>query len=71
MTDEKRDGDDLFEDLEKFFAPNKDVDWDEPSSEGAKETPSEEHVTVHAGVEEEPTADPFRTPRPPSDLSNL
>jgi phosphatidate cytidylyltransferase len=56
VTDEKRDGDDLFEDLDKFFAPIKDVDWDEPASEGANETPSEEHVTVHAGVEEEPTA---------------
>jgi phosphatidate cytidylyltransferase len=53
VTDEKRDGDDLFEDLDKFFAPIKDVDWDEPASEGAKATPSEEHVTVHAGVEEE------------------
>lgn len=54
MADDKRDGDDLFEDLDKFFAPIKDVDWDEPASEGAKETPSEEHVSVHA--EEEPVA---------------
>jgi phosphatidate cytidylyltransferase len=54
VTDDKRDGDDLFEDLDKFFAPIKDVDWDEPASEGAKETPSEEHVSVHA--EEEPEA---------------
>lgn len=54
MADDKRDGDDLFEDLDKFFAPIKDVDWDEPASEGAKATPSEEHVSVHA--EEEPAA---------------
>ena len=30
VADDKRDGDDLFEDLDKFFAPIKDVDWDEP-----------------------------------------
>jgi len=40
--------DDLFEDLDKFFAPIKDVDWDEPASAGARETPSEEHVSVRA-----------------------
>ena len=34
MADDKRDGDDLFEDLDKFFAPIKDVDWDEPASAG-------------------------------------
>ncbi|HEY6567966.1 MAG TPA: phosphatidate cytidylyltransferase [Actinomycetota bacterium] len=49
MADDKRDGDDLFEDLDKFFAPIKDVDWDEPASAGAQETPSEEHVAVRAG----------------------
>ena len=32
MADDKRDGDDLFEDLDKFFAPIKDVDWDEPDA---------------------------------------
>jgi len=47
VPDDKRDGDDLFEDLDKFFAPIKDVDWDEPASAGAQETPSEEHVAVH------------------------
>ena len=31
MADDKHDGDDLFEDLDKFFAPIKDVDWDEPA----------------------------------------
>ena len=31
MADDKRDGsDDLFEDLDKFFAPIQDVDWPEP-----------------------------------------
>ena len=29
MTDDKREGDDLFEDLDKFFAPIQDVDWDD------------------------------------------
>ena len=29
MPDEKN-GDELFEDLDKFFAPIRDVDWDEP-----------------------------------------
>ncbi|CAN5678405.1 hypothetical protein BH18ACT17_BH18ACT17_08570 [soil metagenome] len=47
MAGDERD-DDLFEDLDKFFAPIKDVDWDEPASAGARETPSEEHVSVRA-----------------------
>jgi phosphatidate cytidylyltransferase len=46
VADDKRNGDDLFEDLDKFFAPIKDVDWDEPASAGPPETPSEEHVSV-------------------------
>ena len=58
MTDDKREGDDLFEDLDKFFAPIKDVDWDEPASEGAKEMPSEEHVSVHLEKEPEVIATP-------------
>ncbi|MDP9329769.1 MAG: phosphatidate cytidylyltransferase [Actinomycetota bacterium] len=49
MTDEKSDGDDLFEDLDKFFAPIKDVEWDEPVDTSAKQIPQEEHVTVRAG----------------------
>ncbi len=49
MANDKRDGDDLFEDLDKFFAPIKDVDWDEPASAGSREVPSEEHVSVRAG----------------------
>jgi hypothetical protein len=38
-------GDELFEDLDKFFAPIRDVDWDEPE-EAPAATPSEEHVAV-------------------------
>jgi phosphatidate cytidylyltransferase len=48
VAGDKRDGDDLFEDLDKFFAPVKDVEWEEPASAGARETPSEEHVAVRA-----------------------
>jgi phosphatidate cytidylyltransferase len=44
VTDEKQ-GDELFEDLDKFFAPIRDVDWDEPE-EGTGTDPSEEHVAV-------------------------
>src|SRR6188472_3470009 len=52
MPDEKN-GDELFEDLDKFFAPIRDVDWDEPE-EPAAVTPSEEHVSVRT---EEPVAE--------------
>jgi phosphatidate cytidylyltransferase len=55
VADDKRDGDDLFEDLDKFFAPIKDVEWDEPASSGARPTPSEEHVAVRPG---QPSAAP-------------
>src|SRR3954464_11134056 len=51
MPDEKN-GDELFEDLDKFFAPIRDVDWDEPE-EPAAVTPCEEHVWVR--TEEPPT----------------
>jgi len=63
VTDDKRDGDDLFEDLDKFFAPIRDVDWgtDEP---GATETtPHEEHVAVHA-PETVPEEAPPPAPQP-------
>ncbi len=30
MPDDEHESDDLFEDLDKFFAPIKDVEWDEP-----------------------------------------
>ena len=29
--DERTEGEDLFEDLDKFFAPIQDVDWPEPT----------------------------------------
>jgi phosphatidate cytidylyltransferase len=63
---DERNGDDLFEDLDKFFAPIKDVDWDEPE-EPAGTAPREEHVAVRA---EEPTAQveepPSQADEPPS-----
>src|SRR5690349_9530446 len=65
MPDEKN-GDELFEDLDKFFAPIRDVDWDEPE-EPVAVTPSEEHVSVRT---EEPVADvsmpEVSEPEPPS-----
>jgi phosphatidate cytidylyltransferase len=57
VPDDKREGDDLFEDLDKFFAPIKDVDWDEPESSGGHETSSEEHVAVHPGEPARPSAE--------------
>lgn len=47
MADDKTGGDDLFEDLDKFFAPIRDVDWEseEPSAPAAA-PPQEEHVAV-------------------------
>ena len=52
MPDDEGKSDDLFEDLDKFFAPIKDVEWDEPE-EGASagEAPGEEHVTVRGEPE--------------------
>jgi hypothetical protein len=72
MADDKRDGsDDLFEDLDKFFAPIQDVDWPEPdepaSAPASPPPPAEEHVAVHveppapaapAEQEEEPAEEP-------------
>ena len=49
MADDKRDGsDDLFEDLDKFFAPIQDVDWPEPDAPEPSTPPAiaEEHVAV-------------------------
>jgi phosphatidate cytidylyltransferase len=46
---DEREGDDLFEDLDKFFAPIKDVEWEESAGSGGPargEPPDEEHVTV-------------------------
>ncbi|MEP6757765.1 MAG: phosphatidate cytidylyltransferase [Actinomycetota bacterium] len=45
MANDERGGDELFEDLDKFFAPIRDVDWDE-SDEPAVTVPAEEHVAV-------------------------
>jgi phosphatidate cytidylyltransferase len=74
MSDEKN-GDELFEDLDKFFAPIRDVDWDEPE-EPAAVTPSEEHVWVRTeeppmaelpGTEPEPEPEPVSAPTPAAD----
>lgn len=46
MTDDKPGGDDLFEDLDKFFAPIRDVDWESEETPQTSETPQEEHVAV-------------------------
>jgi phosphatidate cytidylyltransferase len=58
VADDKQ-GDDLFEDLDKFFAPIKDVDWDEPD-EPASAPPREEHVAVRETPE--PTGGPLSVP---------
>ncbi|MGH2540209.1 MAG: phosphatidate cytidylyltransferase [Actinomycetota bacterium] len=76
MANDKRDGDDLFEDLDKFFAPIKDVEWDEPASAGARETPSEEHVAVHAGepapsTPPQPASGGDEPPAPPNRADDL
>jgi phosphatidate cytidylyltransferase len=54
VADEKKGADDLFEDLDKFFAPIKDVDWPGSEDEGQKTSEAaepvrseEEHVKVH------------------------
>src|SRR3954454_11558395 len=71
MPDDKN-GEELFEDLDKFFAPIRDVDWDEPE-EPAAVTPSEEHVWVRTeeapmaelpGTEAEPEPEPEPVPAP-------
>jgi phosphatidate cytidylyltransferase len=59
MTEgEKREGaDDLFEDLDKFFAPIKDVDWPEPQEPEPAEPAEPAEVAPSAEVTEEPVAD--------------
>ena len=70
MPDDKRDGDDLFEDLDKFFAPIKDVDWDEPADPGVSASPSEEHVSVqNAPTRPGTSAEPAENPPSPMDQS--
>jgi phosphatidate cytidylyltransferase len=52
VPDDERDSDDLFEDLDKFFAPIKDVEWDEPEEAVPPgESPGKEHVTVRSEPE--------------------
>ena len=46
MPNDKGD-DELFEDLDKFFAPIRDVDWDEPD-DATTQAPQETHVEVRA-----------------------
>jgi phosphatidate cytidylyltransferase len=43
---DERESDDLFEDLDKFFAPIKDVEWEERQEPTSTEPPEEEHVDV-------------------------
>jgi len=66
---EKREGaDDLFEDLDKFFAPIKDVDWPEEPAEpevsdaGSGPAP-EEPVVVPSADDEEPAPEPTEPAR--------
>jgi phosphatidate cytidylyltransferase len=56
---DREDGDELFEDLDKFFAPIQDVEWPEPGGdeEDVTEEPAEparEHVDVHTTEALEP-----------------
>jgi phosphatidate cytidylyltransferase len=57
---DEREGDELFEDLDKFFAPIRDVDWEDDDAPKAT-TPSEGHVEVRPA--ESPVAAP---PEPPA-----
>ncbi|HEX5936365.1 MAG TPA: phosphatidate cytidylyltransferase [Actinomycetota bacterium] len=51
MPDDERESDDLFEDLDKFFAPIKEVDWDEPAEATPATGAEEEHVIVRGEPE--------------------
>jgi phosphatidate cytidylyltransferase len=46
VADDKPGGDDLFEDLDKFFAPIRDVDWESEETPATSGDPHEEHVAV-------------------------
>ena len=48
MPDDKPGGDDLFEDLDKFFAPIRDVDWESDETSATADDPQEEHVAVRS-----------------------
>jgi phosphatidate cytidylyltransferase len=58
VPDDERESDDLFEDLDKFFAPIKDVEWDEPEEPASAPAPEEEHVTVREEQPEPPVTVP-------------
>jgi phosphatidate cytidylyltransferase len=61
VANDKGDGEDLFEDLDKFFAPIKDVDWDEPESEPER-TPHGSHVEVRSEPEPVPPTEQQEQP---------
>ena len=52
--EEKTEGEDLFEDLDKFFAPIQDVDWPEPSEPATSKAPA---AGQEGSAPEEPTED--------------
>ena len=64
MADDKRDGDDLFEDLDRFFAPIRDVDWESEEPRATEATPQEEHVAVHVPEASPLPEEPSRAPVP-------
>ncbi len=66
MSDDK--SDDLFEDLDKFFAPIQDVDWPEPSEE-KHEAPPAPPAASSPSQAERPAAQPT-SPEPPADLES-
>jgi phosphatidate cytidylyltransferase len=65
VPDDEHEGDDLFEDLDKFFAPIKDVEWDEPEEPASPAgPPGEEHVTVRGEPEPVVTVPPAAAETP-------
>jgi hypothetical protein len=64
MANDKGDGEDLFEDLDKFFAPIRDVDWDEPE-ESTERAPQESHVEVRSEEAPETTQELLPAEMPP------
>jgi len=65
VPDDEHESDDLFEDLDKFFAPIKDVDWDEPEEAASSGgPPGEEHVTVRGEPEPVVTVPPAASETP-------
>ena len=65
MANDERRGDDLFEDLDKFFAPIKDVDWDEREA-ATPSTPQEEHVAVRSEPASSGAVAPAQPPATPT-----